>query len=151
MIIKAPNPIPAANWRKRVFLAGAIDMGKAVNWQHSAQNVLDAPDVLIMNPRRDDWDSSWTQEMSDPQFFEQVNWELDCLDNSDIVLVVFTETSKAPITFMEFGLNIDKAIVCVEPGFYRKGNIDIVCDRYSVPKFEDLQDALDYTRKVIDQ
>lgn len=42
----------------RVFLAGSIEMGQAEQWQERVVHALsDAGDLVILNPRRDDWDS----------------------------------------------------------------------------------------------
>jgi hypothetical protein len=124
-------------------------MGQAVNWQKKAEDALDSPDTLILNPRRDDWDSSWTQEFSNEQFRQQVEWELAGLHLADLVLVVFTKDSKAPITLLEFGAHYDKAIVVVEPGYYRKGNIDVFCHMYGVPKYDTLEDGIREMRHKI--
>lgn len=43
----------------RVFLAGSIEMGQAEQWQERVVHALsDAGDLVILNPRRDDW-GSW--------------------------------------------------------------------------------------------
>lgn len=45
----------------RIFLAGSIDMSKAENWQDRFQREFADSNVVICNPRRNDWDSSWVQ------------------------------------------------------------------------------------------
>lgn len=55
--IKAPNKISDAG--HTIFLAGSIEMGKAENWQDKVVRLLKDKEVIIFNPRRDDWDSSW--------------------------------------------------------------------------------------------
>ena len=145
-IIKAPGKYTKNKFT--VFLAGAIDMGQAEDWQTHVTNGLKDLDILILNPRRDDWDSSWKQEKDDPQFSEQVNWEQDGIDSADLVLVVFTKDSKAPITFLELGMNMksDKVLVFCPVGFYRKGNVDICCERNNVLVYEDLDELIKDTR-----
>ena len=59
-----------------VFLAGSIEMGKATRWQDAVVEKLSGYDVDIYNPRRDDWDSSWTQENINEHFRKQVEWEV---------------------------------------------------------------------------
>ena len=73
--IKAPNKTQEQGWS--VFLAGSIEMGKAENWQDKVERLLANEDIIIYNPRRDDWNSSWVQSKDNPQFREQVEWELD--------------------------------------------------------------------------
>ncbi len=59
--------------RPSIFLAGSIEMGKAEDWQTQLTNLLTG--VRVFNPRRDDWDPSWTQSITNPNFKEQVEWE----------------------------------------------------------------------------
>jgi hypothetical protein len=149
-IVKAPGRYPTDKFT--VFLAGAIDMGEAEDWQAKVSKALSDLDVVVLNPRRDDWDSSWKQEKTDPQFSEQVNWELDGLEAADMIFVVFTKDSKAPITFMELGLHADDPVmVCCPTGFYRKGNVDIVCERKGIHVYEDLDEMIQDARAVIEE
>ena len=145
MIVKAPNKYKKDS-KLAIFLAGSIDEGKAVNWQEKIAKHFDGNDnILLLNPRRDDWDSSWKQEMGDKQFTEQVNWELDGMETADLIALVLTKDSKAPISLLELGIHVDskKLIVFCEEGFYRKGNVDIVCDRHKVDQVESIDDILD--------
>lgn len=134
---------------KSIFLGGSIEMGKAEDWQTKLTNdlkELNAGKVAIFNPRRDDWDSSWKQEIGNKQFNEQVTWELDHLDKADIVVLYFDPKTKSPITLMELGLHAkDKnVVVCCPEGFFRKGNVDIVCKRYGIKSVESYDDLLKY-------
>jgi hypothetical protein len=149
-VFKAPDRTQPNRHSKKVFLAGSIDMGSAEDWQEKVTSELekigDQVDVTVFNPRRDDWDSSWTQEINNTQFFDQVMWEMDHIDNSDLVLVYFTEDSKSPITLLELGkvseMNGKKVLVYCPEGFYRKGNVDITCYRKKIPVFEDFEDLI---------
>ena len=130
-----------------VFLAGSIDMGYAVDWQAELIKQFEpTKNVTLYNPRRDDWDSSWTQTLDSPQFVEQVNWELDFMDHADIVFMYISGTSKAPISLLEFGrimaLYPDKLVLCVEDGFYRRGNIEVMCNRQCIELHSDLKGAI---------
>lgn len=131
-----------------LFLAGSIDMGSAVNWQKYFISKLEAnpqfEDTNIFNPRRDDWDSTWKQEFENPTFYQQVSWELNALEAADYIIVYFAENSQAPVTMLEFGLYAQsgKILVCCPNGFWRKGNIDIVCHKYNIPMFDDLDQII---------
>ena len=145
-VVKAPNLFFSAIRDKySIFLAGAIDMGSAEDWQFKITKALEDENVVILNPRRDDWDSSWKQEKDDPQFRQQVDWEQDALEMCDLIIVVFTKDSKAPITLLELGMHIDddSLLVCCPTGFYRKGNVDIVCERAGVPVFETIDELVE--------
>jgi hypothetical protein len=135
--IKAPTiPSTVVPSQVFVFLAGSIEMGSAVNWQ---QTVVDAfpENVVFFNPRRDDWDSTW--DHNSDKFNEQVNWELDMLEDADIILLYFDPSTKSPISLLELGLyaRSHKLLVCCPDGFWRQGNVRVVCERYRVPYFTD--------------
>ena len=147
-VYKAPESWKYVMGFKHIFLAGSIEMGTAENWQDRLTNRLkneyDKKNIVILNPRRDDWDSSWEQDKNNPKFFEQVTWELDSLEGVDIIPMYFDENTKSPITLLELGLFADryssatdqKIIVYCPKGFWRKGNVDIVCSRYGIQVFE---------------
>lgn len=149
--IKAPNDFSHINKHRTIFLGGVIDQGLAPNWQKAIVDALKPyDDLFILNPRRDVWDSTWVQSINNPQFREQVEWELDAQDNSDLLIYVFApdeesaKTSKAPVTLMELGLYIDcQVLVVCPPGYYRKGNVDIVCQRHRIEVFESLDDLIE--------
>lgn len=149
IVITAPEkPLIGKRYVARtVFLAGSIEMGTAENWQEKAINHFSKwQDSIVLNPRRNDWDSSWKQEIDDPQFYQQVDWELEHLKKADYILMYFDPATKSPISLLELGLMADsrKLIVVCPKGFWRKGNVDIVCYKYQIPVFEDLQKALDH-------
>ncbi|GAH39107.1 unnamed protein product [marine sediment metagenome] len=143
-IIKAPfNFTPLE--KTSVFLAGSIEMGAAENWQQTLEKSLKHLDIVILNPRREDWDSSWIQSINNPQFREQVEWELLAQESADIIVMYFSPGTKSPITLLEFGLFVrsDKLIVCCPKGFWRKGNVDIVCKYYGIKRADTLVELTD--------
>lgn len=123
----------------KIFLAGSIEMGAAENWQEVIEDTFrHKSELVVFNPRRDDWDSSWVQKESNGQFNYQVNWELDKLNEADIIFMYFAPDTKSPISLLELGLYADtkKMIVVCPDSFWRKGNVDIVCNRYNIPIYE---------------
>ena len=140
--VKAPSP---PGLERRVFLAGSIEMGLAEQWQDRVVNAMSGVSgLVILNPRRDDWDSSWEQRADDPRFAEQVNWELDMLEAADIVVMYLAAGTKSPISLLELGLHAraGKLRVCCPEGFWRRGNVEVVCGRYQVPMFDTLDDLV---------
>ncbi len=142
MIIYPPNPIPKQG--KAIFLAGSIEMGKASNWQQYLTKNIDHSNLTILNPRRKDWDNSWKEEKENPQFNEQVNWELNALEKADLIVMYFDPNTKSPISLLEFGLfaKSKKMIVCCPKGFWKKGNIDVVCEKYGIKQLASLNEIL---------
>lgn len=124
-----------------VFLAGSIEMGKADDWQTLLADRLLAvdPTLVVANPRRKDWDSSWEQSIDNAQFNEQVTWELDHLEKAELVVFHFQPGTQSPITLLELGKHLARpdaatsTLVSCGQGFWRKGNVDIVCQRAGVP------------------
>jgi len=152
MILRAPEPLRnplAQHGRTSFFLAGSIEMGKAVDWQTKLEKALD-PIATVFNPRRLDWDSSWKQEITDPQFNEQVTWELEMLDRATYIAMYFDPATKSPISLLELGLHArdGKLIVCCPEGFWRKGNVDIVCKRYNVFQVSTLEALIEHAQKL---
>ena len=140
-VYKAPEQYPNDKGVAKIFLAGAIDQGKARDWQSEITDVLLKlwkDNIIILNPRREDWDPNWDQSSNNPEFVEQVNWELNGLDDAELIIVVFTKDSEAPISFLELGLHAKNGnvVVICEEGFYRSGNIEIVCKRYNIPLYK---------------
>lgn len=140
-VIKPPHPITTRTLgHTTIFLAGSIEMGKADDWQTGIETFFkDTSCVTLFNPRREEWDASWTQDIENPQFYQQVNWELNALEKSDLIFMYFAPGIQSPISLLELGLfaQTGKMIVCCPEGFWRKGNVDIVCDRYNIPIYTD--------------
>ena len=87
MVIYPPTPIPSEG--KAVFLAGSIEQNTAINWQEKTIQVIDNQSIIILNPRRKDWDCSWKEDINNPDFNEQVNWELNGLQRADLIIMYF--------------------------------------------------------------
>ena len=124
-----------------LFLAGSIEMGKAEHWQDEVIEALADTNWTILNPRRASWDVCDTGYSHS----EQVKWELDNLARADKILMYFAPGTKSPISLLELGLFADskKLIVVCPEGFWRKGNVDIVCERYDVTQVDSLQEAIE--------
>lgn len=146
-ILKPPAPIDLAGQRS-VFLAGSIEMGRAAPWQTGVESALADLAVVVLNPRRDDWDDSWVQSIDHPQFRGQVEWELDGLERADVVAMYFAPDTRAPVTLLELGLTArsGRLVVGCPPGFWRRGNVEVVCHRHAVPLVATLDDLIALVR-----
>jgi hypothetical protein len=143
-IYKSPDSIDIINQDiPSIFLAGSIEMDKAVDWQKKCEEVLSAK-YVIFNPRRNEWNSDWEQSITNVKFKEQVDWELSALEKADIIIMFFANNTKSPISLLEFGLyaQSNKMKVVVEEDFWRKGNIDIVCEKYNIQQYKNLEELL---------
>lgn len=148
--ITSPGPI-IDDARPKVFLAGSIEMGRAGDWQQDVQEALADLDVVLLNPRRADWNPEWRPEADEPEFRRQVEWELDALERADLVLMYFAPGTQSPITLLEFGLyaRSGKLLLAAPAGYFRKGNLDITAERYDVPRYESLPALIEAVRARI--
>src|SRR5947209_3862114 len=126
-------------------------MGLAEPWQAGVESALADLDVVILNPRGDDWDDSWQQSIHDPRFRQQVEWELAAQECAGLIAMYFAPATKAPITLLELGLfaRSGKLVVCCPAGFWRRGNVEVVCARYGVPLVDELPDLVREVRGLI--
>jgi len=148
-VYKAPQKYPSDS-KFTIFLGGSIEMGKAELWQEALTEKLKDFDIRILNPRRDDYDAGQKQSIDNPYFKEQVTWELDGLDRADLIVMYLQPDTLSPISMMEIGLYINtldwnkQMIICCPSGFWRRGNIEILVDRFPfhcklVDSFDDLE------------
>ena len=145
-LIKSPSPIQVDNNFKSVFLAGTIgiDSKNVEDWQQHVSEKLSDYALNIYNPRRDKWEGSLEQNMDNIDLKNQINWELDALEKSDFILMNILGNSQSPITLLEFGMfaKSGKLLVCCPKEFYRYGNIQVMCYRYNVPLYNNVDDLL---------
>jgi hypothetical protein len=136
-----------------VFLAGSIEMGKAKEWQTDMTRQLSDLPITVLNPRRPDWNKDWKQEANFHPFKEQVDWEMDSLIACDIIALYFQSGTLSPISLLELGLHAadGKLIVFCEEGFWRKGNVEMVCFRYGIPLVTTEEDFALETRKALEK
>ncbi len=144
MVTYPPNPIPLVG--KCIFLAGSIEQNTAENWQEKIIQSIDNSYINILNPRRKDWDSSWKEDINNPNFKEQVNWELQGLERANLIVMYFDPKTKSPISLLELGLyaNSGKMVVCCPVGYWKKGNVDIVCQKYQIHQTNNIDELIIY-------
>ncbi|MGC3961048.1 MAG: nucleoside 2-deoxyribosyltransferase domain-containing protein [Verrucomicrobiota bacterium] len=147
-VITAPEPLPTQFENPAVFLAGSIDDGTAVHWQKQFLVALQSEDLTLLNPRRDQWRSTVVQAANVPEFREQVDWELTGLERADLIALHFAPESRAPISLLELGLfaRTGKLIVSCPEGYWRKGNVEMVCQRYGVALVGSLDELIQTVR-----
>ena len=149
--IKSPNFIPNQSEKTTIYLGGTIDMGNSEEWQAKVTNELKNERVILLNPRRDDWNTAWKPVKEEPEFRKQVEWELNALEQANYIIMYFGKDSKSPISLLEMGLYARTGklfIVCPE-GFWRKGNVDITAEKYGVKQFETINDVIIFLKKEL--
>lgn len=135
IVVTAPDSVDVPGYR--VFLAGAIDMGAAEDWQSQVITTLqDVPNLVLLNPRR----AAFTPDTLD----EQIHWELDALEKANLIFMWLPGNAKAPISLFEAGLywQSGKLLMGAGSDFYRRRNLEITALRYKVRLFDDLQEQV---------
>ena len=147
-VLEPPQPLDVADDERSVFLAGSIDLGNAIDWQAEIIAALADQAGVVFNPRRRAWDASWPQAIDFAPFREQVEWELTAQERASIIAMYFAPASQAPITLFELGLfaRSGRLVVCCPDGYWRKGNVDVVCASYGVPQVPDLAALIAHVR-----
>lgn len=140
---KPPNLLAIKNNKPCLGLFGSIEQGKATNWQKKVTEYLDCYDLNICNSRREYWDDKWELEANNKAYNEQIVWELQALDVSNVQLFYFEPNTKSPITLTLFGMSAAQyrpdILVCCPNGYWRKGLIDILCKKYGIHQEDTLE------------
>ena len=89
--------------------------------------------------------------INDTYFLGQVEWELNALEIANYIFFHFEPNTISPITLLEFGLYArdTKTIVHCPDGFWRKGNIDIVSNRYGVRVVKSIEEGVNIIKTEI--
>jgi hypothetical protein len=124
-----------------LFTAGSIEMGAAVPWQSRLIEHLEHLPITISNPRKDYWDPTIDVKSKDINFRTQVEWEMNALKAATVICFFFDTDTISPVTLMELGMwaSSGKALVCCGGKYWRSGNVDIVCDRYNIPRVDSFE------------
>ncbi|KAI1435434.1 hypothetical protein GGR50DRAFT_320271 [Xylaria sp. CBS 124048] len=142
--INAPSREPALGV-KSVFLAGTTNRTDDGDWREKLRELLADQPLTIYNPVRLDWDSTWREDISFEPYRAQVEWELDMQEIADVMVVYFHPATQAPISLLELGLcaRTGKVIVVCPEGYWKRGNVQIVCRRYGIQMVEDVYELKD--------
>lgn len=121
-----------------IFLAGTIDNGNSEDWQQKVIDKLKEYDnkypeyfITVFNPRCKKWNKNAGKE----ELEYQIRWEQEHLDKANLIIMVLSDSSKSPISLLEFGLyaQTGKLIVFCTEKFYRFDNIRLTCEKYFIP------------------
>jgi hypothetical protein len=118
-----------------VFLAGSTKG----TWRQDIKAALSRYAVTILDPYREDWEVVFKhEERRYPPFRHQVDWELDMQERASVVVVYFHPDTQAPVSLLELGLSVGrrKTVVVCPAGYWKRGNVQVVCDRYGVEIIE---------------
>ncbi len=110
--------------RHRVYLAGST---KGDNWQRRFVKEMSDLDVDVFNPR---------SKVVDGQY----GWEVDHLNIATVIALYFDPSDPSPSGLLTLGMyaKTDRLIVCCPKTFYKKDDVDIICEREDIHTVETL-------------
>ena len=124
IVLRSPNHITPEVWqhaKSSLFLAGGITNVR--NWQQDMEKLLEDTPLLVINPRRDNWD------MADPNAARvQIEWENKYLHATEAISFWFSSETLQPITLFELGkwYNSNKPIfIGIDPDYPRRFDVEV--------------------------
>jgi len=155
--IKPPAMLGKSKERFDIFLAGSIENGKAEPWQEALVQELEKTvkrPIGIFNPRREDWDPTWKE--GSKELINQIEWEVERLEQSDLIVMYLQPGTISPISLWELGCFCKdvyamrkRMIVLCPSGFHRKTNVDVYCQYFDITMAKDMKDLIKKTKQEI--
>ena len=136
--VEAPSYSFPTN-KKSIFLAGSIT--GAEDWQSEVIEALKDFDILVFNPRRENF------PIDNPDAgLEQITWEFKMLRKADMIQMWFSKETIAPICLYELGawsMTEKPIVIGMDPKYPRRQDVEIqtklvrpeVLISYSLPNF----------------
>lgn len=124
--IEAPQVATVPVGQAALFVGGGIT--GTHEWQSGYIDLLSHLDLLILNPRRAEFNIEDESESE-----KQIQWEWDALAKSTMVSFWFPSETLCPITLLELGIHLagDKPIfVGCDQYYQRKLDLEIQCGLY---------------------
>lgn len=120
-VVTCPERLGALRDDPLVFMGGGIS--NCPNWQQEIIPMFQGQNVVLMNPRRDDFDIT-DKEMSRAQIY----WEHDHLNAADAIIFWFPKETLCPITLFELGKYAAQGyqvFVGCHPEYARKFDVEV--------------------------
>lgn len=78
---------------------------------------------------------------------------MNALIEATVICFFFDTDTISPITLMELGMwaSSGKAIVCCKSEYWRSGNVDIVCDRYNIPRVDNFASLIPAVKEFLER
>jgi hypothetical protein len=135
-----------------IFLSGSSEIGSA-DWQKRLTLALNDLPVAAFNRQRDDFNENLVQDMLIPPFRAKAIWELERLEEADLIIFYFQPSMKCPVSLLDLGmfLNSGRVVVCCPEGYESRDNVQIVCERSKVPLVETLQELENIARQKLEK
>lgn len=146
-VITAPE-VQNVGKKFSVFLGGSIEQGKARDWQQELISEFSEKDIVALNPRRKVW-----SDLDQKNLKTQIHWELNGIDNVDVVFFFIQADTQSVISLLEIGycLGAKKDIIVVcEDGYFRKTNVVETVQRFSTEwVYDTIEDGIDELKRRV--
>ena len=98
--------------------------------------------ITVLNPRRDDWNSSLSQDQLEGEILKQIEWESNGLERATVIVMFFDPNTISPITLEELGeyAKGGRLVVCCPRGYCRRANVQFVCKKHGVKQVDTLEE-----------
>jgi hypothetical protein len=142
--VEAPErTFPAT--KKSIFLAGSITGAK--NWQKEVVRAIKDFDVVVFNPRRENF------SIHDPSAaLEQITWEHEMLRKADMIQMWFDGNTMSPICLFELGswvMTSKPMVIGMDPNYQRRQDVEIQT-KLVRPEIPIVYSMADFTNVVSD-
>lgn len=131
LTILTPPSLFAANTGPKIFLAGSIDSGQALDWQSDVAAYIETSwvevDITVYNPRR-------TEEFLPEMENETAAWSIAMLNMADYILLHLTGDGASPISTLELGIfiNDQRLFLSIDDSYSRKELVEYHYNSFGV-------------------
>jgi len=144
-IFTPPAWVPDEEAERAIFLGGAIGVDAGRDWQAEAAVYIASAGLNALDPRPEGWDRAWRQGQDDVRLVERPTWELAGLERSACALIFLPAAARVPASLLDVGLCVGwgkRIVIAAEPGYWRRGDLEVIARRYAVPLYASLVPAL---------
>lgn len=119
--VECPNTHTNQQGPTKLFLAGGIR--NCPDWQKELVELLKSEDIVIFNPRRENF------PIDDPSATtEQINWEHKHLEKASVISFWFCEETLCPIVLYELGcytMSNKLILIGIHPNYKRRVDVEV--------------------------
>jgi len=153
-VITAPEEIDLENTDFKLYLGGSIDKKYGSPWHRNIISFISSKlgresKLTIYNPKREEWDKDWPADSK--VIDEQALWELKAMEHADLIFMFFESSCSSSVGMMQLGLNAKegKLVVVCERHFWKKRDVDVICETYGVPRYDSIAVGIGEVRDFI--
>jgi hypothetical protein len=107
----------------------------------------------LLDPTTQLWQSTWGDNLAEPGFKEQAEWEFNAFERSDIALFYFPAGVPCQLTLFKLGVAMKQPdkVLAYSPKFsFKKGFVDYYCEQLKLFSTESFTELLqEVYRRVI--